>query len=154
MKNKKTILFLAAILVVGLFTTGCGKEIEVKNGSKVAVSTKTQKYTATEYYNKIKEDNISTLIDLIDHDLLDKEYKTTDEETEEIDKQINQINKKNGRKLTFSHYQISIIIYNSVSPSKRVQTSILLQFIIIYNTSKVITPKGIFTPNLILILFQ
>ena len=96
MKNKKIVLFIVTIFVVGIFATGCGKEVEVKNGSKVAVSTKAEKYTATEYYNKIKEDNISTLIDLIDHDILDKEYKTTDEETEEIDKQINQIKQYYG----------------------------------------------------------
>ena len=51
--------------------TGCGKEVEVKNGSKVAVSLDKNKYTATEYYEKIKEANISTLIDTIDHDLFD-----------------------------------------------------------------------------------
>ena len=47
-----------------------GKDIEVKNGSKVAVSVKKDKYTATEYYERIKEDNISTLVDMIDKDLL------------------------------------------------------------------------------------
>ena len=126
MKNKKTILFLAAILVVGLFTTGCGKEIEVKNGSKVAVSTKTQKYTATEYYNKIKEDNISTLIDLIDHDLLDKEYKTTDEETEEIDKQINQIKQYYGED---EDSFISIIKqYFGVDTEKQLRKKLSLEF--------------------------
>ena len=96
MKKKSLIMCLSTLLVVTLLTTGCGKEIEVKNGSKVAVSTKNEKYTATEYYNKIKEDNITTLVDLIDHDLLDKEYKTTDDETESIDNQINQIKQYYG----------------------------------------------------------
>lgn len=91
MKNKKVIICLSAFLAVSLITTGCGKEIEVKNGSKVAVSVKGNKFTATEYYEKIKEDNISVLIDLIDHSLLDKTYKTDQEETDSINEQINQI---------------------------------------------------------------
>lgn len=91
MKNKKLILCLSTLLVFSLFITGCGKEIEVKNGSKVAVSIKGGKYTATEYYNEIKESNISTLIDMIDHDLLDKKYKSDSEEEDAIKEQINQI---------------------------------------------------------------
>ena len=91
MKNKKTYLGLSFLLVVVLMLTGCGKEIEVKNGSKVAVSLDKNKYTATEYYDKIKEGNISILVDMIDHDLFDEKYKTTDEETDSIDKQISQM---------------------------------------------------------------
>ena len=89
--KKKTIIALSTLLAVSLLATGCGKEIEVKNGSKVAVSVSSDKFTATEYYEKIKEDNISTLIEMIDHSLFDKKYKTDDKETEEIDKQVNQI---------------------------------------------------------------
>ena len=74
-KNKKVILF-TSILITVLLITGCGKEIEVKNGSKVAVSVSKNKFTATEYYEKIKEDNISVLIDMIDRSLLDKAYRT------------------------------------------------------------------------------
>jgi foldase protein PrsA len=91
MKNKKVLLVLSTLLVASLITTGCGKEIEVKNGSKVAVSVKGGKITATEYYEKIKEDNISTLIDMIDHDLFDKKYPETDEEDEQVENQISQI---------------------------------------------------------------
>jgi len=89
--KRKLIMGLSALLVVSLITTGCGKKIEVKNGSKVAVSVKKDKFTATEYYEKIKKDNISVLIDMIDHSLFDKKYKTDDEETKAIDSQIEQI---------------------------------------------------------------
>ena len=91
MKKNKLILGLSALAVISLITTGCGKEIEVKNGSKVAVSVKGDKFTATEYYEKIKSDNISILIDMIDHSFLDKEYKTDDEEKEAIDNQISKV---------------------------------------------------------------
>ena len=91
MKNKKLVACLSSLLVISLLTTGCGKEIEVKNGSKVAVSVKGNKITATEYYEKIKESNITELIDMIDKDLLNKDYPETDEEKKEVDKQIEQI---------------------------------------------------------------
>lgn len=91
MKRSKIVMGLSALLVVSLIATGCGKDIEVKNGSKVAVSVKGDKFTATEYYEKIKEKNIITLIDMIDHSILDKKYKSDDEEKEAIDKQIEQI---------------------------------------------------------------
>ena len=94
--KRKTIIGLITILSLTLLT-GCGKEIEVKNGSKVAVSLGKNKFTATEYYEKIKEDNISTLIDMIDHSILDSKYKTDSKETESIDKQINQIKSNYGQ---------------------------------------------------------
>ena len=47
MKRNKIIVGLSALLVVSLITTGCGKKIEVKNGSKVAISVKGDKFTAT-----------------------------------------------------------------------------------------------------------
>lgn len=91
MKRKNIIACLSSLLVISLITTGCGREIEVKNGSKVAVSVKGNKITATEYYEKIKENNITELIDMIDKDLLTKDYKETDEEKKDVDKQVEQI---------------------------------------------------------------
>lgn len=91
MKKSKIIMGISALLVVTLIVTGCGKKVDVKNGSKVAVSVKGDKFTATEYYEKIKDSKISILIDMIDHSILDKKYKTDDEEKEYIDNQITQI---------------------------------------------------------------
>lgn len=92
MKNKKNILALSCLLLLtSLFITGCKQEIEVKDGSKVAVSIDGGKITATEYYQKIKENNVSILIDMIDNALLAEKYPTTDEETEKVKKQITQL---------------------------------------------------------------
>ena len=96
MKKLKLGMTLSTILAVSILATGCGRVIEVKNGSKVAVSMEDYKYTATEYYEKIKEDNISTLIDMMDKDFLGKKYKTEDKETKEIDSQIKQMKKSVG----------------------------------------------------------
>lgn len=91
MKKNKVLACGCMAIAVTLLLTGCGKEIEVKNGSKVAVSTKGEKFTATEYYNKIKEDNISTLIDMIDESFLNEKYAKTDTEDNYVEEQISQI---------------------------------------------------------------
>ena len=49
MKRNNKIIGLISVLLITLVLTGCGKEIEVKNGSKVAVSVSKNKFTATEY---------------------------------------------------------------------------------------------------------
>ena len=46
MKKKKTLLFLSLLLIVAFITTGCGKETDLKNGAKVAVSVDSGKFTA------------------------------------------------------------------------------------------------------------
>jgi len=102
MKRKNIIACLSSLLVISLITTGCGREIEVKNGSKVAVSVKGNKITATEYYEKIKENNITELIDMIDKDLLTKDYKETDEEKKDVDKQVEQIRSYYSDEETFN----------------------------------------------------
>ena len=92
MKSKKFIKSLSLLLVLPLLLTGCGKtEIEVKDGSKVAVSIDGGKITATEYYQSIKQENIAILIDLIDHQLLDEKYADNKEEEEKVKEQINQL---------------------------------------------------------------
>ena len=93
MKKKGIIISIGILLLLSVLTTGCRKDIEVKNGSKVAVSVKEGKTSATEYYEKIKENNITTLIDMIDKEIFDKMFKDKDskEEDESINKQIEQI---------------------------------------------------------------
>ena len=94
--KKNFILCFSLLLIFTLSVTGCKKEVEVKNGSKVAVSVKGAKITATEYYEEIKADNISKLIDKIDHELFDEKYKDDKKEDEEINKQIEQIKSNYG----------------------------------------------------------
>lgn len=96
MKNKKLILTLSSLAIVSLILTGCGKKAELKDGAEVAVSVKGSKITATDYYNEIKNNNIATLIDMIDHDLLDKAFPTDDEEDKAIENQISQMKKNYG----------------------------------------------------------
>ena len=92
MKNNKMIKCFSTLLVISLLACGCGKEIEVKNGSKVAVSTKGSKITATEFYDTIKKENIAQLVDMIDNGLFSKKYKDKkSEEDAKVKEQIDSI---------------------------------------------------------------
>ena len=94
--KKKILISLSALLLISTITTGCGKTAEVKNGAKVAVSTNEEKITATEYYDEIKKDSISKLINMIDKGILEKKYKSDDKENEAVKKQIDQIKQNYG----------------------------------------------------------
>ncbi len=126
MKKKKYLLGISALLVLSLITTGCGKEIEVKNGSKVAISIKGDKFTATEYYNKIKEDNISTLIEMIDRSILEKKYKEDDEEKKYVENQINQIKSYYGS--DENTYNSVIKQYFGVDSEKELEEKLSLEY--------------------------
>ena len=126
MKNKKILLGITTILAISLITTGCGKEIEVKNGSKVAISIKGDKFTATEYYNQIKENSISTLVEMIDHSILDKKYKETEEEKKYIENQISQIKSYYGS--DENTYKSIIKQYFGVDSEKELETKLQLEY--------------------------
>ena len=96
MKNNKLFLALSSLAAISLVLTGCGKKVELKDGENTAVSIKGTKITSNQYYDEIKEDNIATLIDMIDHKLLDKTYKTDDEEDKSIESQLSQMKKNYG----------------------------------------------------------
>lgn len=93
---KKRFASICLLIALVLTITGCGKEIEIKNGSKVAVSIGDEKYTATEYYESIKEKNIAELINMMDKAILEKKYSSTDDETESVNNQIDQIKQYYG----------------------------------------------------------
>ena len=96
MKNNKLFLALSSLAAISLVLTGCGKKVELKDEENTAVSIKGAKITSNQYYDEIKDDNIATLIDMIDHKLLDKTYKTDDEEDKSIESQLSQMKKTYG----------------------------------------------------------
>ena len=123
---KKLITCGCAVLAISLLLTGCGKEIEVKNGSKVAVSMEDEKFTATEYYSKIKEDNIATLIDLMDTTVLEKKYKSTDDEKKYVEDQVEQIKTYYGSDETT--YKTVLKSYFGVETEKELKTKLQLEY--------------------------
>lgn len=101
MKNKKIVIGMGTfLLVASLFTTGCGKE--VKLSSKAVVGIENGEVTVNDFYKEIKKDNISRLIDMIDHKILDEKYKKTKEEDEEVNKQIDSIKEYYKEEDTFN----------------------------------------------------
>ncbi len=126
MKNKKIFICLSSLLAISLIATGCGKEIEVKNGSKVAVSLNGSKFTATEYYNEIKKDNITRLIDMMDKSFLAEKYKTDNEEDEAVKKQIDQIKSSYGS--DENTYKTVLQQYFGVESEKELDEKLRLEY--------------------------
>ncbi len=126
MKNKKLVISLSALAIVSLLITGCGKKAELKDGAEVAVSVKGSKITATEYYEEIKENNISELIDMIDHALLDKSYKTDEDENKAVKKQIDQIKSNYGS--NEDTYKAFLLQYFGVKDEKEFEEMLRLEY--------------------------
>jgi foldase protein PrsA len=126
MKSRKIIMGISALLVVSLIVTGCGKQIPVKNGSKVAVSIKGDKFTATEYYEEIKKDNIYTLINMIDTSIMNKKYKSDDEEKQYVEDQISQIKQYYGE--DEDTYKAVIKQYFGTENENEVKEKIILDY--------------------------
>lgn len=126
MKKKKTLLFLSLLLIVTFITTGCGKETDLKNGAKVAVSVDSGKFTASEYYDEIKTDNISKLVNMIDKSIFEKKYKKSNEEDEAVKKQINQIKQYYGK--DESTYKNVLQSYFGVESESELEDSLRLEY--------------------------
>lgn len=126
MKKKKILLFLSLLLIVAFITTGCGKETDLKNGAKVAVSVDSGKFTASEYYDEIKTDNISKLVNMIDKSIFEKKYKKSDEEDEAVKKQINQIKQYYGK--DESTYKNVLRSYFGVESESELEDSLRLEY--------------------------
>lgn len=93
--NKKIGISLCSILAITTIVTGCGKEAKLDD-NKTAVSLDNGKITATDYYNEIKTNNISKLVDMIDHKLFNEKYKKNKEEDESVKNQISQLKENYG----------------------------------------------------------
>ncbi len=126
MKKKNILMFLSLLLIVAFITTGCGKETDLKNGAKVAVSVDSGKFTASEYYDEIKTDNISKLVNMIDKSILEKKYKKSDEEDEAVKKQIDQIKQYYGS--DESTYKTVLQSYFGVDSESELEDSLRLEY--------------------------
>lgn len=91
MNKKKLVTTLVAVAAITSVTTGCGKTAKLKTGDKTVVALSGSKITAQNLYEELKKNSIETLVDMIDHKLLDKKYPTDDEEKQSIEDQISQI---------------------------------------------------------------
>ena len=93
---KKSAVYGITTLAIVSLLTGCGST-KLKNGEKLVAKVDGYKVTADDLYKSmVKKYGVETLINNIDHELLDTTYKTDDAEREAIDKQINQIKETYG----------------------------------------------------------
>ena len=125
MKKKKIILSIFSFLAISLLSTGCKQEIAIKDGSKAAIELDDTKITATEYYEKIKENNVSILVDMIDKSLFEEKYPTNEEEDKEVKDQIAKIKETYSDEDSFN----SIITqYFGVTNEKELEEVLRLEY--------------------------
>ena len=93
--KKKIIYGITTVLAISLLT-GCGAA-KLKNGEEFVAKVDNYKISADDLYSEMKEKYaVKTLIDNIDHQLLDTTYKTDETETKAIENQIEEIKKTYG----------------------------------------------------------
>lgn len=93
---KKSAVYGITTLAIVSLLTGCGST-KLKNGEELVAKVDGYKVTADDLYKSMKEKYaVETLINNIDHQLLDTKYKTNDAEEDAVNKQIEQIKKTYG----------------------------------------------------------
>lgn len=93
--EEKIIYGITTVLAISLLT-GCGAA-KLKNGEELVAKVDNYKISADDLYSEMKEKYaVKTLIDNIDHQLLDTTYKTDETETKAIENQIEEIKKTYG----------------------------------------------------------
>ena len=122
--KKKIIYVLIFTAMLGCLT-GCGN-VKLKNGEKaVATYSKKGKISADSLYREIvKKDGITALVDMIDHKLFDKKFKTDADEKDSIDSQISQIKMEYGEK----NFENVIQTYYNVKTEKELRRALSLQY--------------------------
>ncbi len=123
---KKAGKIIGIFLVGILLLSGCGNA-KLKNGEEKVVSFKKGNITADTLYKTLKEKyGLEVLLDLLDHKILDKEYKTTTEETTQVENQINQI--KQNYQNDESSYLAAIQQYFGVDSEDDLKSLLSLEY--------------------------
>ena len=122
--NKKIGISICILSILTLTVTGCGKTAKLDDET-TAVALDGIKISATEYYNEIKQSNISRLVDMIDHELFDEEYETTEEEDQAVEEQINQLKSSYEDETTFQNV---IQQYFGVSTEEELEDMLRLEY--------------------------
>lgn len=125
MNKQKLVTTLLVVVALTTITTGCGKKAKLKDNNTVVALNKT-KITADDLYNELKKNSIETLIDLIDHKILDKKYPSSDDEKSSIDTQIEQI--KSYYKDDEDSYLAAIKTYFGVDSEKALENKLSLEY--------------------------
>lgn len=123
---KKLTKLACSSLAVCLLVTGCGSNASLKENHTV-VKTDEGKISADTLYESLRDKyGINTLVDMIDHQLFDKKYKTDDEEKESIDSQIEQM--KSQYNNDEEAFKAAITQYLGVEDEDELRTMLSLEY--------------------------
>ena len=127
--NYKNVLRSLCLVLVLILLVGCGKETpKLKDGSGIVVSFNNEKYniSADELYTKLKEDyGTSYIIELMDKEILNDLYPTTDAINAYADAQIEMYKQVYGGESELQS-QLQNYGYNSINDFK--ERSIILSY--------------------------
>lgn len=126
MNKKKIVTTLVAVTALASITTGCGKKAKLETGDKTAVALKGSKITAQNLYDELKKNSIETLVNMIDHKLLDKKYPTNEDENKNVEDQISQI--KSYYKDNEDSYLAAIKTYFGVESEDELRNKLSLEY--------------------------
>lgn len=87
--KKNTIKLMGTTMALMLLVTGCGKVPKLENGQDAVITLNGENISVDTLYNEMKNKYaLSVLLDLMDEEVLNKEYKDTEESKTEVQDQI------------------------------------------------------------------
>ena len=126
---KKLLISLCLVL---LLVTSCGKVPKLEDGKDAVVTSKNGKISVDELYQEMKDTYaLTTLVNMIDAKLLEKDYPTDDKEKEYVESQLDQLEYTYENSYYVSYYptfKSFAIAYFGVSDMDAVENLISLQY--------------------------
>jgi len=126
---KKLLISLCLVL---LLVTSCGKVPKLEDGKDAVVTSKSGDISVDELYQEMKNTYaLTTLVNMIDAKLLEKDYPTTDEEKEYVKSQLEQLEYTYENSYYVSYYptfKSFAVAYFGVSDMDAVESLIALQY--------------------------
>ena len=123
---------LVCLCMVLLLVTSCGKVPKLEDGKEAVVTSKSGDISVDDLYQEMKDTYaLTTLINMIDAKLLEKDYPTDDKEKEYIDAQLEQLEYtyENSYYVNYySSFKAFAIAYFGVSDMDAVESLISLQY--------------------------
>jgi len=126
---KKLLISLCLVL---LLVTSCGKVPKLENGQEAVVTSKSGDISVDELYQEMKNTYaLTTLVNMIDAKLLEKDYPTDDNEKEYVKSQLDQLEYTYENSYYVSYYptfKSFAVAYFGVSDMDAVENLIALQY--------------------------
>ncbi len=126
---KKILIGICAVLI---FVTSCGKVPKLSNGQDAIVTSKDGDIAVDDLYKNMKDIYaLTTLIDMIDMSLLEKDYPSNDEEKDYIKSQLEQLEysyKNSYYSSYYANFNAFAVAYFGVSDMDAVNRLLSLQY--------------------------